>query len=68
MFNQTLTLSVAQIALLGNAEGWTILLSDPRGNWQQMFNIAHANEPGYVEVMESRTGTGTVPYDHNDVI
>ncbi|KAL2786669.1 hypothetical protein BJX66DRAFT_341988 [Aspergillus keveii] len=68
MFNQTLSLSIAQTALPGNAEGWTILLSDPNGAWQQMFNIARANEPGYVEVMTSATRTGTVPYNSSDII
>ncbi|KAL3451518.1 hypothetical protein BJX65DRAFT_304105 [Aspergillus insuetus] len=69
MFNKALTLSIAQITLPGNAEGWTILLSDPKGTLQRMFNIAHANEPGYVEVMISETGTtGAVPYSPSDVI
>jgi hypothetical protein len=68
MFNQTLTLSVAQIALPSNAEGWAVLLDDPKGNRQQMFNVAPANEPGHVEVMKTPTGTGTVPHNPNEVI
>ncbi|KAL3483521.1 hypothetical protein BJX62DRAFT_244807 [Aspergillus germanicus] len=68
MFNQTVTLSIAQIALPGNAEGWTIVLSDPKENWHQMFNIARTNEPEYVEVMKTPTGTGNVPYNPSDLI
>ncbi|CEN61061.1 hypothetical protein ASPCAL07728 [Aspergillus calidoustus] len=68
MFNQTLTLSIAQIALPGSAEGWTILVDDPKGTCNKMFNVARANEPGYINVTKIETETGTVPDNTNGLM
>ncbi|KAJ0416317.1 hypothetical protein BJY00DRAFT_316968 [Aspergillus carlsbadensis] len=67
MVSRAFTLSLAQIALPGNAEGWTILLDDPQGNLHSMFNIVQCTESAKVSATNPETRAGPESSDSRRV-